>query len=86
MFQYIWFSKSLCVSFYRIYTPDGLLLRIFAMSSLALAVPCFTQDVHFSYMAFLVFEVCVGIYFPAMGTMKVCLTLTVKKYPLWGWC
>jgi hypothetical protein len=59
------------INIYRMYTPDGLLLRIFLVSSLALSVPCMTDSTHSNYMAFLVFEVCVGIYFPAMGTMKV---------------
>ena len=52
-------------------SAEELLLRVFLMSSLALSVPVFFSDSPtMTYMAFLVFECCVGIYFPAMGTMK----------------
>jgi len=63
-------GSSLFSVFSKIYTPDGLLLRIFLVSSFSLAVPVFSSSEHHAYMAFLLFEICVGMYFPAMGTMK----------------
>ena len=50
---------------------EDLLFRVFLVSAAALAVPVFfTENPTSAYMAFLVFECCVGIYFPAMNTMK----------------
>ena len=46
------------------------MLRVYAVAGAALAVPTLTADPNSCYMGFLVFEVCVGVYFPAMGTMK----------------
>ena len=52
-------------------SAESLLLRVFLASSLALSVPVFfAGNPTLTYVAFLVFECCVGIYFPAMGTMK----------------
>jgi len=55
----------------KIYSAEELLLRVFAVAAMALSVPFFlAEDPNAAYAAFLLFEVCVGVYFPSMGTMK----------------
>merc|ERR1712187_557580 len=34
------------------------------------AVPIFSSDATLRFLSFLVFEMCVGLYFPMMGTLK----------------
>ena len=47
----------------------GVLSGVFAISAVALSVSLiFGRD--FQYFGFLIFETCVGLYFPAMGTLK----------------
>ena len=43
---------------------------IFGIGALALAVPIFTSNYTAIMLGFLVFEGCVGMYFPSMGTLK----------------
>ena len=43
---------------------------VFAVGACALAVPIFTEATLPVLCGFLVFEACVGIYWPAMGTVK----------------
>ena len=50
--------------------PENMLVGVFAVGSVALAVPVFTGATLPVLCAFLVFEACVGIYWPAMGTVK----------------
>jgi len=52
------------------FSAEELLLRVFVVAGCALSVPFLVPTPGPSYMAFLVFEMCVGIYFPCMGTMK----------------
>mmetsp|Transcript_69939 Transcript_69939/g.130726 ORF Transcript_69939/g.130726 Transcript_69939/m.130726 type:complete len:485 (+) Transcript_69939:78-1532(+) len=40
------------------------------VAALCHAVPVFTENVSIRFIAFLVFETCVGIYFPTIGTLK----------------
>eukprot|EP00299_Pterocystis_sp_00344_P002389 c12700_g1_i1.p1 GENE.c12700_g1_i1~~c12700_g1_i1.p1 ORF type:complete len:459 (+),score=113.44 c12700_g1_i1:3-1379(+) len=40
------------------------------LASVALAVPVFSTNKLITYISFLVFEACVGMYFPAIGTIK----------------
>jgi hypothetical protein len=55
----------------KMYAAEDLLLRVFLVSAAALAVPVLAPgNISGTYMAFLLFELCVGIYFPCMGTMK----------------
>lgn len=51
-------------------TCRNLLWRPLLVSAIALAVPAFTDNKFLIYIAFLTFEVCVGIYFPCIGTIK----------------
>eukprot|EP01119_Soliformovum_irregulare_P011748 TRINITY_DN2976_c1_g1_i1.p1 TRINITY_DN2976_c1_g1~~TRINITY_DN2976_c1_g1_i1.p1 ORF type:complete len:430 (-),score=110.92 TRINITY_DN2976_c1_g1_i1:68-1357(-) len=44
--------------------------HLMAVSAISLLVPIFFQDVVTVLISFLVFEVCCGIYFPAMGTLR----------------
>ena len=44
---------------------------VFALSAAALGVPIVTSNYTLIMLGFLVFEGCVGMYFPAMGTLKV---------------
>ena len=50
--------------------PETMLVGVFAAGAVALAVPVFTGATLPVLCAFLVFEACVGIYWPAMGTVK----------------
>ena len=47
-----------------------MLRAVFVVSSLALAVPTFTTDPALTLGAMCVFEAAVGIYWPAIGTVK----------------
>jgi len=49
---------------------EQFLVGVFLCGSCALAVPIFTSDTLSVLVAFLVFEACVGVYWPAMGTVK----------------
>jgi len=40
------------------------------LSFISLIVPVFTTNLHMVLGAFLLFEVCCGIYFPCMGTLR----------------
>merc|ERR1719272_2510617 len=52
------------------FTVEEVLRRIFWVGGAALSLAAFGLGTSVSFMGFLVFEVCVGIYFPAMGTLK----------------
>jgi hypothetical protein len=55
----------------KLYAVEDLLLRVYLVSAAALAVPVLAPgNTSAAYMAFLLFELCVGVYFPCMGTMK----------------
>ena len=49
---------------------EELLLKVFGVSAIALGLPVLFSSTHVVYLGFLVFEVTVGIYFPAMYTLK----------------
>jgi len=42
----------------------------FVLAAVALFVPVIIADVNTRFLSFLVFEMCVGMYFPMMGTLK----------------
>ena len=51
--------------------PEEHLTRwVFVVASAALAMPILTSNSTAVFVGFLVFEVCCGIYFPAMGRMR----------------
>lgn len=50
--------------------PERFMRGLFALAAAALATPVVTTSVPVVAAAFLVFEACVGVYFPAMGTLK----------------
>ena len=43
---------------------------VFVVASAALAMPILTSETTAIFIGFLVFEVCCGIYFPSVGTMR----------------
>jgi len=49
---------------------EKILLYTFLVAAAALSVPIFATSTAYVLTAFLVFEACVGIYWPAMGTVK----------------
>mmetsp|Transcript_269 Transcript_269/g.455 ORF Transcript_269/g.455 Transcript_269/m.455 type:complete len:482 (-) Transcript_269:135-1580(-) len=56
-------------------TPQRVMVLVFALSAVALAIGPITSLFGVSatfprYCGFLLFEVCVGVYFPAIGTLK----------------
>jgi len=50
--------------------PSAVIYIPLSVSALALSVPIFTSNPNIVVIGFLVFEVCVGIYFPAISTLK----------------
>jgi len=51
-------------------TVENLLAWVFPVAALSLGVGFLTAWLPLLYSAFLLFELCVGVYFPAMGTLK----------------
>jgi len=47
-----------------------MLVYVFLASSIALALPLVVSSVEGNLGAFLLFEACVGVYWPAMGTVR----------------
>jgi len=47
-----------------------ILSYVFLVASIALALPLFTTGLEATLVSFLLFEACVGIYWPAMGTVR----------------
>jgi MFS family permease len=53
------------------FRPEEHMTRwVFVVASAALAMPILTTNATAVFIGFLVFEVCCGIYFPAVGTMR----------------
>ncbi|KAF2072680.1 hypothetical protein CYY_006014 [Polysphondylium violaceum] len=50
--------------------PESLIQVILLVSSLALLIPAFFNDSFIVYGSFLIFEVCCGLYFPCVGTLR----------------
>jgi hypothetical protein len=48
-------------------------LYVFTISAVCMSVPAFTESQPIILVAFIIFEVCVGMYWPAMGTIKSAL-------------
>mmetsp|Transcript_6405 Transcript_6405/g.19426 ORF Transcript_6405/g.19426 Transcript_6405/m.19426 type:complete len:461 (+) Transcript_6405:23-1405(+) len=48
----------------------GVLKTLLALGAAALAVPYFAQSRLYLMLGFLVFEMCVGMYFPSIGTLR----------------
>lgn len=61
------FSPSLLL---RNFSAEGVGVMTFLVSAVALSVPVFRQDLLSVIVAFLVFETCVGIFFPCMGLLR----------------
>ncbi|XP_031574732.1 molybdate-anion transporter-like [Actinia tenebrosa] len=59
--------KYLC----RTNSPESFMRVVFAVAAMSLTVPIISPKSQTSiFIAFLVFEVCVGIFWPALGTMR----------------
>ena len=50
--------------------PGGIAAKCFAVGMVALAIPALTSNTLIRLLSFLVFEVCVGMYFPAIGMQR----------------
>jgi len=61
------FSPSLLL---RNFSAQGVGTMTFLVSAVALSVPVYRQDLLSVMAAFLVFETCVGIFFPCMGLLR----------------
>lgn len=44
-----------------------------------------SQDMNTSFVAFLIFQFCVGIYFPAMGYLRLRVIPDAYRYPITNW-
>lgn len=49
---------------------EEILKVVCALSAIGLAFPVLFSGTNMAFVGFLIFEVCVGVYYPAMGTMK----------------
>lgn len=54
----------------RGFTPENVLLWVFPVAAVTLGAAFVTANSFVVYTGFLLFETCVGVYFPAMGTLK----------------
>lgn len=61
------FSPSLLL---RKFSAQGVGTMTFLVSAVALSIPVFRHDLYSVIAAFLVFETCVGIFFPCMGLLR----------------
>jgi len=61
------FSPSLLL---RRFSPEGVGVIAFLIGAVALSIPVFRSDLLSVIVAFLVFETCVGIFFPCMGLLR----------------
>ncbi|RDL37202.1 putative major facilitator superfamily-containing protein 5 [Venustampulla echinocandica] len=61
---------NLLITKYALLTPLTLLTIIFALSSSALVVTITLKSEILTFWCFCLFEMCVGMYFPSMGTLK----------------
>jgi MFS family permease len=52
------------------YPVEQFTIYVYVIAAGALCLPALTSDISTLFMGFLIFECCVGIYFPAMGTIK----------------
>eukprot|EP00970_Alexandrium_tamarense_P009880 scaffold1967_cov199-Alexandrium_tamarense.AAC.62 len=50
--------------------PEQLAVTVFGVAALAFAMVVFSTNATSTFLAMNLFEVCVGMYFPSMGTMK----------------
>ncbi len=62
-------SKTPSPAWYQFSSPSLLTLAI-AGAATSLLVPVLTRSEPLTFWAFIVFEICVGIYFPSMGYQK----------------
>eukprot|EP01103_Thecamoeba_quadrilineata_P021612 TRINITY_DN9994_c0_g1_i1.p1 TRINITY_DN9994_c0_g1~~TRINITY_DN9994_c0_g1_i1.p1 ORF type:complete len:439 (+),score=64.06 TRINITY_DN9994_c0_g1_i1:40-1356(+) len=53
-----------------IYPIESFMRYVFLLSTLCLSTPIFIQQEFFLMLSFLVFEMCVGMFWPAVGTMR----------------
>jgi len=51
-------------------SAESIATWLLALATLALLVPVFVTDVNLLLGSFLLFEICCGIYFPCMGTLR----------------
>ncbi len=63
-------GSSLFALLSRRMTPDAIVRGLTLAAAGALAVPMLTQNKAAILAAFLFFEGCVGLYWPAIGTVK----------------
>lgn len=54
----------------RSHPPDRISRGVLLCAALCLVVPCLTTDQHLLFAAFLAFEVCCGVWFPTIGTLR----------------
>jgi len=63
-------GSSLFRSLIEITEPESFMRIVFLVSTVALSVPIFFQDPTLIFLSFLTFEATVGIFWPALGTMR----------------
>jgi len=50
--------------------PENLIQKILLISSISLLIPSFFSNSFLVYGSFLIFEICCGLYFPCIGTLR----------------
>jgi len=63
-------GSSLFAVISRYHEPVAILRLVFLVAAISVSLPCFFTSNLAVLIGFLLFEGCVGIYFPAMGTVK----------------
>lgn len=54
------------------YKVERFSIGLFLVAAVALGIPVVTQDLWYRMAAFLLFEACVGMFWPCLGTMRSC--------------
>ncbi|KUJ22991.1 DUF791-domain-containing protein [Mollisia scopiformis] len=61
---------NLLISTHRLISPTRLLTIIFATASSMLLIPVLTRSETLTFWSFCIFEACVGMYWPSVGSLK----------------
>lgn len=62
----VFFKKAMNIG----YSHENLSSYVFILASVALFIPCFTENPLVFFIAFNLFELCCGMYFPTIGTIR----------------
>jgi uncharacterized membrane protein YsdA (DUF1294 family) len=64
--------------------PENMAVGVFGVASVAMACVAFATNGDLAFTALNVFEMCVGVYFPVMGTMKGAIVPEDKRAAIYN--